>query len=71
MKQLQVKSRNVKVRKTRLSDNSFIYDVLIDDVPGGWDKPNIITLACGDENNANMLAQALVNAINEFSMELA
>ena len=37
MKQLQVISRNVKVRESKLSDGSFIYDVLIDDVPGGWD----------------------------------
>lgn len=71
MKQLQVISRNVKVRETKLSDGSFIYDVLIDDVPGGWDKPNIITLACHDKNNADMLAYALITAINEFSMEKA
>lgn len=68
---LQVTSRPVRVIKTKLSDGSYVYDVTVDDKPGGWDKPNVVNFACDSEAQAEAFAAGLRSLIYNYTLELA
>ena len=68
---LQVTSRPVKVIKHKLSDGSYVYDVTVDDKPGGWDNPNVVTFGCDSEAQAEAFAAGLRSLIYNHTMELA